>query len=110
EPAAGPQELLDEKEREPVRVPVMSAIDEAEVELRIAAIAGRAPPDKVHELRCVRPRRAHDASQVSDASGLEERRHRWRGVAVDRGQRASAVQAESGGEPAGGAAVASAQL
>jgi hypothetical protein len=88
----------------------MSTIDEAEVELRIAAIAGRVRPDKVHELRCVRPWRAHDASHVSDASGLEERRHCWRGVAVDRGQRASAVQAECGGKPTGGASVASAKL
>src|SRR6202042_413544 len=66
--------------------------------------------DKAHEFRCVRPWRAHDASHVGDASGLEERRHRGRAVAVDRSQRAAAVQAEPGGEPAGRAPVASAKL
>ncbi len=55
EPAAGPQELLDEKERESIRVPIVSTIDEAEVELRIAAIVFRVLPDKTHELPRIRP-------------------------------------------------------
>jgi len=75
EPTAGPEKLLDEKEREPVRVPVVSTIDKAEVELRIAAIVDRVRLDKLHKLRCVGPWRAHDASHLSDASGLEELLH-----------------------------------
>jgi hypothetical protein len=82
EPAAGPQELLDEKERESVRIPIMSTIDEAEVELRmqrspVVFARIRCMSSDVYE-RGVRTMRARSATPAASRSGATAARCRGR--------------------------------